>query len=105
MKLVILPKYQIGGHTYSVVLNADLKDDNEYGRVNHRLQRIELNPARPNSQIIEALIHELLHTINCVYFNRHLEEDSISAMSEGLLQVFQQLGIEPDFGQIPNEEL
>lgn len=104
MKLVIPPRIQIGGHTYSVVLNVDLKDDNDYGRVNHRLQKIELNPARPMSQRVEAFIHELLHVINNVYGNANLSEEDIGVVSEGLLQVFQQLGIEPDFSQIPEEE-
>ena len=104
MKLVIPPEIQIGGHTYSIVLNEDLKDDNDYGRVNHRLQKIELNPVRPMSQRIEAFIHELLHVINNVYGNANLREEDIGVISEGLLQVFQQLGIEPDFNQLPIEE-
>lgn len=103
MKLVIPVEFPIGGHTYSVVFNADLKDENDYARVNHRLQKIELNPARPRSQIVEALIHELLHVINKVYANTSLGEDDIAAISEGLLQVFNQLGIEIDFSKIPEE--
>lgn len=104
MKLVIPDKCQIGGHTYRVAFNASMKDEGDYGRVNHRLQKIELNPVRPESQRTEALIHEVLHVINSVYFDRHLEEDAIAAISEGLLQVFQQLDIEVDWSQIPEEE-
>lgn len=103
MKLVIPPKVQIGGHTYSITFNEDLKDDNDWGRVNHRLLRIELNPARPLSQMLGALIHELLHVINNVYGNSCLEEGDMHNVSEGLTQVFQQLGIELDFDQIPKE--
>ena len=105
MKLVIPPEIQVGGHKYSIAFNENLKDDNDYGRVNHRLQKIELNPARPTSQRVEALIHELLHVISNVYADRKLEEGDISAVSEGLLQVFQQLDIELDFSQIKEEEI
>lgn len=99
-----IPKtLQVGGHTYSIALKDGLADDNERGLVNHRLQRIEINPQRPDSQKSEALIHETLHIINLVYANGHLGEDGLSALSEGLFQLLQQLGIVFDWGSIPNE--
>ncbi len=101
MRLVIPPTIQIGGHIYSIVFNKEVEDDGSYAQVNHRTQKIELNPIRPKSQIDEAFLHELFHIINKVFANSNLGEDGISANSEGLLQVIRQWDIELDFSQIP----
>lgn len=103
MKLVIPNTIQVGGHTYSIVFNDELEDGNDHAIVNHRLLRIELNPDRPPSQRVEALIHEWLHIINNVYANNRLAETDIEDLSQGLYQVFQQLGIEFDYRLIPQK--
>lgn len=90
MKLVIPTKIQVGGHVFAVVFNE-------------ALMKIELNPARPQSQMIESLLHEVLHAVNEVYAGGKLGEEEVHAISQGLLQVFKQLGIEVDFTEIPEE--
>ncbi len=83
------------------MFNDELMDDGDYARVNHRTQRIELNPIRPKSQQDESFIHELLHIINCVYNNHNMSEDSIDASGAGLFQILSQWNVEFDFSQIP----
>lgn len=101
MCIKVRKQYQVGGHTYSVILNKGLQDSGDYGQVNHRTQEIEINPLRPESQKAEALGHELLHIINNVYADGRLSEGDVGALSQGLYQVFQQLGVKLDWQDIP----
>lgn len=101
MKVAIPPTTQVGGHKHEIVFTKDLIDEGLYGRVNHRTLRIELNPVRPESQQMEALLHEIIHVVSGVYCNNHLSEDDVSGVSEGLCQVMRQWGIEFDLSQIP----
>jgi len=96
----------VGGHSYRIVLNDELVDDNSCATVNHRKLRIEINPVRPPSQRTEAFIHELIHIIDRVYVNNELEERQIVGISEGLNQIISQLNIDLDWGDIKerNEE-
>lgn len=93
---------KVGGHPHTIVFSKDLIDDGCNGRVNHRTLRIELNPVRPESQQMEALLHEAIHIISCVYCNSHLTEDDVSGLSEGLCQVLKCWDIEFDLSQIPD---
>lgn len=105
MITIKVPKQiQVGGHTYSIALSKDLKDSDSWGAVNNRLQIIVINIERPESQRVEALIHEILHVINNVYHNGNLEEGDVSDVSEGFCQVFSQLGIKLDWSEVPVKE-
>jgi len=86
--LVKLPdKIQVGGHTYEIVVVAAMPDS---AAVTHRLQRILVNLESPESQRVKGLLHEITHIINNVYCGSRLEEDDVSGIAEGLLQVLLQ---------------
>ncbi len=103
MKLKVPNEIRVGGHVYSIALSNDLKDSDCNAAVNHRLKVIVINTDRPESQKIEGLGHELIHIVNHVY-NCNLEEDDVRRLSEGLFQVFSQLGIEVDWSAVPVKE-
>lgn len=94
---------KIGGHKYKISFDKlrELADENNYGDINHRRQRIRINPDRPESQRREAFIHEILHCVAHTYGGRpDVEESLISTLSEGLNQMFDELGIQFDWRDI-----
>ncbi len=97
-------KIQIGGHYFSVVVDEGLSSDGNRAKVDYRRLVISIHPNRKDSIKSEAIIHEVLHAINTVYLNNQIDsEDIIEPLAEGLWQVFEQLGIEFDFGALPDE--
>ncbi len=95
-KLKVPDSIKLGGHKYKIILDYSKKliDEGSNGEVNYRKQEIRINATRPNSQKREALIHEILHCVNKVYDGETSEEKTITRLSEGLNQVFDELGIE-----------
>ena len=100
LKVKVPQTIQVGGHIYSIWFNRELDDEEHYGVTHHRKLTIEINPTRPESQQVEALWHEWLHLVNNTYCNRRLDEEMLEGLSEGLCQVWQQLGITLDWGDI-----
>jgi len=97
---------QIGGHLYQICFDHDLQDRNDWGEVNHHTQLITINESRLASQRTEALVHELLHVISRIFYhsNDDVTEQLIGSMSEGLTQVFVELGVELDWSDIKEKE-
>lgn len=103
MTKIIIPKsVQVGGHTYSIKFADEMRDEGDWGRVHHRRQVIEINPARPESQKFEALIHEILHLVNNVYLDSKLDEAELDSISEGMTQALISLGIKFNWKEIEN---
>ena len=101
MKIKVPRKIQIGGHLYSIVFNDGLLDDTLTGAHNPRQNRIEISPHRPSVKWTETLLHEIVHSVNNVYANNRLGEDDVNAVSQGLFQVFAELGLALDWSDIP----
>ena len=95
---------QVGGHIYHIALSQNLKDSDSNAITNNRLQIIVINAERPESQKVEGLLHEIIHVVNNIYLSRCLEESTIDSISEGLFQVFSQLGVKLDWSEIPVKE-
>lgn len=116
MKVIISPECQAGHLTYKIVFNdkalqiADLR-----GQVDHAGQIIRLSKhgtftttrgiPRSTAVLFEMLLHELFHIHNHLWCGGDLTEQQIEAMASGSAQSLLSLGFEPDFSQIPNEEL
>lgn len=105
MKVKVPSRIQVGGHFYRVIYGTsdNFKDDGRRGRVNYRTLLIEIDPERPASQQTEALLHEVLHCINSIYATNRLDDEGLDHFSEGLIQLFVNLGIELDWGDIQME--
>lgn len=101
MKIMVKKQYQVGGHIYTVVLDADLEKQNDWGATDHTGQRIYINPFRAESQMTESLIHELVHVVNEVFLHHELAEAHVGSLAQGLLQVVIQHGIKLDWSEIP----
>ena len=86
-------KIKVGGHDYKVVWDDEkLSNDNFTGLACHRELIIYLcktyrGDKLAKSVIEETLLHEIIHTIDVVYNNHLLSEDSVDRLSEGLYQV------------------
>jgi len=103
--MVIPSECQIGAHTYKIRWSkARMDSANLRGESDYRDQIIRLLPGRSPSQTTETLIHELLHIVSIIYY-ADLKEKEVLPTSEGLAQALMSLGFEPDFSQIPDEEL
>ena len=110
MKLVISSEVQIGGNRIRIRRNdkaLEITDLRAQYSSSENIIRLSLTYAgrpRPISQIFESLLHEINHAIDGLYL-RDLEEGQIGALATGQTQALLSLGIEPDFSEIPEEEL
>lgn len=116
MKLVISPEVRMGAFSYKIVFSdktmqiADVR-----AQVEHAEQVIRLSKhgthwttraiPRSSTALLEMLLHEIIHVHNHLWLGGDLTEQQIEAMASGLAQSLLSLGIEPDFSQIPEEEL
>lgn len=98
---MIKKQYQMGGHFYTVLLDSDLEKQGDWGATDHIGQRIYINPTRPTSQMMESLIHELLHVVNTVFLSEGLGETVVRGLAQGLLQILVQHEIEFDWSAVP----
>lgn len=100
MKHIIeLPRrVKIGGHTYQILTDEKaqerLRSSVQYGHHTEGSREIRLSTDFGGGQLSETFLHEALHAINSVYRDGDLGEAQIAPLSEGLWQVFEQLGIE-----------
>ncbi len=58
-------------------------DTHYRGRVSHKEEKIFIDNTMKREQIIETIIHELIHSLSAVY-SLHLKEKQVSVMSVGL---------------------
>lgn len=101
LKIKVEKQYQVGGHIFTVVLDPDLEKRKDWGVIDHLSLRIYINPTRPESQILESLVHELLHAIDGIFVADSLSEAQVSGLAQGLLQILTQHGVELDWSEIP----
>jgi len=104
MKIKVPKQIQVGGHWYKIVFDKSQQPDGHAATTVWRKQRIEIDPALPESGKVESLGHEIIHIINQVYMHQDLREQDVDPLSEGLYQVFSQLDIELDWSEIETIE-
>ncbi len=88
---------KIGGFDYSVEVNVihdrELRSDGNWGQCADRLRRIRIESTSLPQQFSETFLHEVLHAIDGIYGHYELKEEQYHHLGQGLLQVFEQLGI------------
>lgn len=88
----------IGGHTYKIkmgpAINAELRDCGLRGSHSDLWREIKLSTDKAPAEFSLIFEHELIHAINSIYLDGDLSEMQMSRISEGLLQVLVQLGIQ-----------
>ena len=102
MEIKVPQRIRIGGHYYEILLSDDIADRGKSGECNHKKQTLLINTSRPESQKIESLIHEIIHAIDSIYGSDDMPEATVSGLSEGLYQVFQQLGLSLNWKELDN---
>lgn len=116
IRLVIPPECQAGAHNYKIAFSdkalqiADIRAQVDHASQIIRLSRYGTNVTtrtipRSVTVLFESFLHELLHIHNHLWCGGDLTEQLIEAISAGLSQSLLSLGIEPDFSEIPEEEL
>ena len=86
-------KIEIGGFVYSITIaEGELEGKSCYADVSHYLKRIRVKENLTEEELINSLIHEVLHGIDYVYLNEMLEERTIAVLANGLHQALKQLG-------------
>lgn len=107
--LKISPECQIGAHTFQIRWSPKILDiQDARGGGEYRIDLIiRLMPGRPISQTFQTLIHEVIHLADMTTLGNdsRITEVETQALSSGLAQFLLSLGINPDFSQIPEEEL
>lgn len=105
MKLKIPPNGKIGCRTMRIVF-SDKRLDWEEKRATESTKDeiIRLHTGQSPAATFETLLHEAKHIANYLY-NVEEKEQSVDIASEALCQFLMSLGIEPDFSDIPEEEL
>ena len=95
-EIKIPEKVKVGGFDYKIEMggkvNLDLQADASWGKCANQLRRIRLDDSINSSQLSETFIHEALHAIEDIYV-ANADEHCISALANGLHQVFEGLGI------------
>ena len=90
-------KLKIGGFDYKIEVNArqdrELRSDSDWGQCAYRLKRITIDSDSSEQQMSETFLHEIIHAIDGIYGHYALTEDETQHLGNGLLQVFEQLGI------------
>lgn len=107
MMLKIPPSVQVGAHTFSIRFSDKWLDAaGVRGSESCKDQIIRLHKGQSVSATFEALIHELDHIVSYVFgIESGSCEEAVVARGAGLTQVLMSMGIEPDFSEIPDEEL
>ena len=102
MTTIKVPKIiYIGSHPYTIRFDSSLPDRQLNGELNRHKLEISINPELVASQMMEALIHEFVHTTEGIYYSGEaIPETGVNGISEGLTQILRQLDIEFDWQDI-----
>ena len=102
MNEIKVPKeIQIGGHTYKLYFNEMVEKDGHYATLLHDSQEVWFCKGRPQTQMVQTFLHEMVHIISRAYCVSRLEERDIDLLSEGLMQLLvSNFGITMNWGDI-----
>lgn len=99
-RIKVPTKIKIGGFDYTIKqsarINRELDSAGVWGKHMSPLREIQLESDGniDAQQYSQTFLHELAHAISSVYCeNRELAEADVAAVSQGLYQVLEQLGV------------
>ena len=102
--LKVPPEMHLGAHTFKVVLDHHIRDDDRAAVLKPRVQRIAFDPSMPSSLRTENMFHEALEWVYRVW-NISIEHDDIERLGCGLAEFFvRNFNIEFDWSDIPEVE-
>jgi len=88
---------KVGGFNYTIKVDAEndtlLTDNGNWGEHSGRQRVLRILSTAPAQQFSETFLHEVLHAIDCVYHYNGLNNEDVTALSNGLFQVMEELGI------------
>ena len=100
MKIKIPKKLKIGAIEYEVNMVAGLKlYRGNWGEAGYISHTIDIDNLLPDIDRMATYIHEALHVIDSEYVCG-IDEDNIERLGNGVLKIFQQLGIEFDWSEV-----
>ena len=93
-----IPKtIKVGGFDYKIELSEktdkELESTQQYGASSQMLRNIKIWTRPTPQQLSETFLHEILHAVDSVYAHGSLSEEQNASISNGLFQVFEQLGV------------
>lgn len=90
----------INAHPYRVYFNKLLIDGHAFARSSMSSEILQLNPTNTDAQNTVSFWHEILEILYLNLIGENMSENEACAISEGLCQVFKDLGIYFDFSKI-----
>jgi hypothetical protein len=88
---------KIGGFDYTIEISVErdkvLDEDGFNGEHSEKARRISVTSTLAPQDFSKVFMHEVIHGINSVYCCRRISEDMVQELSQGYLQVMEQLGI------------
>ena len=100
MKIKVPGKVQIGGHSFGIIFDDDLRDQALWGQIRYKEEVIGINPKCPPIQRMDSLTHEVIHMVDEFFMGGQLGEGQVMLLAEGFTQIMVQIGIELDWGDI-----
>ena len=91
-------RVKIGGHDYKVRWDegarSELERNNWRGSSSTATREIKLRQGVYSDQDMSCtFLHEVVHCIDDIYCNTHMAEDDVDAISNGIHQVLEQVGV------------
>ncbi len=96
MDIKIPQSIKVGGFTYTIKLdknNRVLRSENRYGQCSYTDREILVETEFSRDQTNQTFLHEILHSVDSVYNNTALCDEVVDRLSNGLHQIFDQLGV------------
>ncbi len=97
IEIKIPKKLKVGGFDYSLEMSEyhdrELWDAENWGEHSVKLRRIRISTGCSVQQFSETFWHEIIHAVDTVYQGSKLSNDEVAALSNGLFQVLEQLGV------------
>ena len=95
---VEIPKtIKVGGYDYTIQVTPDVDIDLEsrghFGEHSTARRCLRIRSQCLPQEISDTFLHETIHAVDSVYSYAKLSDEQVEALSHGLLQVLEQLGI------------
>jgi len=98
VKINVSKGFEVGPYHYSLECGPEYDEDLDgrvlWGECSQYRRCIRVKSGLPQQQFRATLLHEIVEAVNDVYLSRALSHEEVSAIGNGLSQVFKGLGVE-----------